>query len=273
MLTRRLLILLLLILTYGVLNGEDRNFSSDENPESTGRILLLPDSSGEYAVAEESGKVLMELENRVVQEYFDLPVSGRLRGWSSNQKHAWIECSVDGYVAGFLVLDLENRAYDIFRRPENFQSGIQIDFDTGTAYYSDYPLPYDIEIAIERDKSGRVFSLYKYNFFSREEEIVDSNKGEGFYVFKDAAGKIQYEKMNNYRIGKLNDSRVRIRARPDLESDTIGYLSKGQVVDIIDVSDQQMIIGEMSAFWYKILTSDYSAGWVYGYFIDIQDRL
>lgn len=70
-------------------------------------------------------------------------------------------------------------------------------------------------------------------------------------------------------VGVLNESRVRIRKEPNLDSEQIGYLEKDQIVYILDETEQSMKIGKMDSVWYKIETMDGIVGWSYGYFIDL----
>lgn len=69
-------------------------------------------------------------------------------------------------------------------------------------------------------------------------------------------------------VGVLNESRVRIRTEPNLESEHIGFLEKDQIVYILDETKQSMKIGNMNSVSYKIKTMDGIIGWSYGYFID-----
>jgi hypothetical protein len=79
--------------------------------------------------------------------------------------------------------------------------------------------------------------------------------------------------LNNEKLllGILNDSHVRIRKSPNLQSEHIGYLYKDQRVQILEQTENTMKIGNMESVWYKIRAEDRTEGWVYGFFIDIAD--
>lgn len=68
----------------------------------------------------------------------------------------------------------------------------------------------------------------------------------------------------------INDSRVRIRVQPNLQSDTWGFLNKGEKVTVIDKSKDKQKIGDMENFWYKVDVSYYPDGWVYGEYITFE---
>lgn len=66
-----------------------------------------------------------------------------------------------------------------------------------------------------------------------------------------------------------NFDRVRLRTAPNLESNKIGSLMKGDVMNILNRSAQMMKINDMNAFWFKVQTSDGLTGWTYGSFLEI----
>lgn len=67
-----------------------------------------------------------------------------------------------------------------------------------------------------------------------------------------------------------NDSRVRIREWPLLDAKHLGYLTKGDKLEILDRSGIKVKIGDMEDYWYKLRRpSDGMEGWSYGAFIDL----
>jgi uncharacterized protein YgiM (DUF1202 family) len=71
--------------------------------------------------------------------------------------------------------------------------------------------------------------------------------------------------------GTINDNRVRLRVKPNLSSDTWGFLNNGDEVRIIDRSPNTQKIDNTEAHWYKVQTNDKPDGWVYGAYIDITE--
>lgn len=69
-------------------------------------------------------------------------------------------------------------------------------------------------------------------------------------------------------LGVINDTRVRIRTKPNLHSDTWGFLNTGDKVTLVDKSDAKQIIGDHEDYWYKVDAEGYPDGWVFGEFID-----
>jgi hypothetical protein len=71
--------------------------------------------------------------------------------------------------------------------------------------------------------------------------------------------------------GTINDSRVRLRVQPNLNSETWGYLNRGTKVKILDRSKIKQKIEDMEDYWYKVDVEGKPDGWVYGAYIDITE--
>ncbi len=67
--------------------------------------------------------------------------------------------------------------------------------------------------------------------------------------------------------GEATENQVEIRKRPNLDAEQIGYLQDGDRFKIINRTKNEMIIGDMNDYWYKIITTDGLYGWSYGFFI------
>ena len=70
----------------------------------------------------------------------------------------------------------------------------------------------------------------------------------------------------------VNDSRIRVRTLPNLNSDTWGYLNTGDCVKIKDKSSEPMEIDGESWYWYKVESENLPDGWVYGKYLDIENE-
>ena len=73
--------------------------------------------------------------------------------------------------------------------------------------------------------------------------------------------------------GRTNADRLRVRVEPTLTAETVGHLPADMELEITDVTAEEMIIGTMSARWYKVRNlpgSDPMEGWSYGFFIDLR---
>jgi len=66
----------------------------------------------------------------------------------------------------------------------------------------------------------------------------------------------------------INDTRVRIRTKPSLQSDTWGFLNTGDKVILVDKSETKLKIAGHENYWYKVDADGYPDGWVFGQFID-----
>jgi len=89
----------------------------------------------------------------------------------------------------------------------------------------------------------------------------------------DAAGRAAwYENRKDFTppkplTAKITDNSVRLRDQPNLNGNFIIYLNKTDTVEILDQTKEKMKIDKMEAVWYKVKTKDGKEGWVYGYFV------
>ncbi len=67
----------------------------------------------------------------------------------------------------------------------------------------------------------------------------------------------------------LSDSQVRIRKKPGLDGEIIGYLNRGDSVEIIGRPEFQQHTGGMNDWWYPVRRPDGIEGWAFGGFLDI----
>ena len=71
--------------------------------------------------------------------------------------------------------------------------------------------------------------------------------------------------------GVINDTRVRLRSKPNLNSEVLGFFNRGDKLKVVDWSNEKQKIGEMEAYWYKVESKNYPDGWVYGKYLDIEE--
>ncbi len=68
--------------------------------------------------------------------------------------------------------------------------------------------------------------------------------------------------------GTSAGSRVRVREEADLQGNTLGYLEKGDPIEVLERSAEKMRVGEMTDYRYKVMRlSDQLVGWTYGYYL------
>ncbi len=73
--------------------------------------------------------------------------------------------------------------------------------------------------------------------------------------------------------GSTNADRLRVRREPTLTAEFLGNLPIHTDLEILDVTPDEMVIGDMSARWYRIAPLRGGAGiegWSYGFFIDVR---
>ncbi|WP_020614629.1 SH3 domain-containing protein [Sediminispirochaeta bajacaliforniensis] len=138
------------------------------------------------------------------------------------------------------IFNKEGWVLDVFQYDDNISSTLPAVHPSGDIYFLDY------------DTEG----VYLY----RIENVWDA---EGRGAWYESAG----ESSLNYVDGVVNDDRVRVRTAPNLESDTLGYVNRGDAVMIKDETKELMKIGDMEAVWYRI-GFEGKEGWVYGWFVD-----
>jgi len=60
-----------------------------------------------------------------------------------------------------------------------------------------------------------------------------------------------------------------VRERPDTSSARIYRLREGEVIKIIDRSENISDQGALSDYWYRVLTREGTIGWVFGYYLEL----
>lgn len=102
--------------------------------------------------------------------------------------------------------------------------------------------------------------------------VVENHLGEG--IFSNPEANIKSKNVSQRAVTKknavLNDTRVRLRVKPNLSCQTVTHLNKGDKVKITDRSDEIFEIDGESWYWYKVETTDLKNGWVYGKYLDIE---
>jgi hypothetical protein len=66
-------------------------------------------------------------------------------------------------------------------------------------------------------------------------------------------------------------SGLRLREGPEQNASELYKLREGQVIKLLDMQPDEVAIGEYTGYWYKVLTSDGMAGYVFGYYLEIKN--
>lgn len=99
--------------------------------------------------------------------------------------------------------------------------------------------------------------------------IADGGDGYGIYSegeWHRLSGPAVIEPQN----AVVNDSRVRLRVKPNLKSDVWFFLNTGEKVTIIDKTSEKEKVGKVEDYWYKVQTNHTPDGWVFGEFLTIE---
>lgn len=111
-----------------------------------------------------------------------------------------------------------------------------------------------------------VITNYKYKlrikFLAKDEiQILDCGFDDIIWYKIDGPAAIPEKKA------KCNDARVRLRLKPNLNCQTLGYLNTNDCVIIKDRSENKFEIDGESWYWYKVDYPELPDGWVYGKYL------
>jgi hypothetical protein len=153
---------------------------------------------GEFILVNKDGKVMCIIKDTEIMKIFPLAVDGGFFGWTTDYTKLWIHSNYDNYVPCFGIIDITIGKYSLFEPPPLYVHHQSVmNPDTGEIYYTDYHFQYDPETRQETKRSGKIFHLYSYNFFTKEFKEIDTNVGEGFKINFDRNNGFTYEKTNN----------------------------------------------------------------------------
>jgi hypothetical protein len=77
-------------------------------------------------------------------------------------------------------------------------------------------------------------------------------------------------KLKSIFTGTVNDNRVRIRDKPNVQGQIIDYLYEDEVARVVDKTSNQELVSGVKAPWYKIVMPDGRQGWMFGAFLNVQ---
>jgi hypothetical protein len=141
-----------------------------------------------------TGKIVCVITAEEMMRYFENAVGFQVLGWSSDNSKIWFTGIMERHTACFGVVDIQTKKYMLFAPPE-YLSEIEVNFDTGDALYSKYGVRVITHNGRQRKESTNNFSLYKYNFYTREQELLDTSEGADFIITKNN-GELSFEKAS-----------------------------------------------------------------------------
>jgi hypothetical protein len=113
---------------------------------------------------------------------------------------------------------------------------------------------------LDRSDTDEVFNLYRIpNDWSPIDASLQSES------------EISREVSQNLHATVIN-SRLRVRSTPSLDGEMLGMLEIGEEVRVLEKSDQQLNIGELTDFWYRIDNGNGLVGWAYGGFLRMEGQ-
>lgn len=160
--------------------------------------------------------------------------------------------------------------------------------DAATEYYTDY---FDFYIkkndtAESISKIGIQFINVFSSFVEKNESITQWNRDlvrlysnqnnpgiEFYYLVEETIKNIKIKNPNLLILGTINDNRVRLRSEPGLNSKTIKFLEKNEIVQINECISNNEIINGKKKPWIKVKTLNDETGYVYGEYLDISVSL
>jgi hypothetical protein len=187
--------------------NEIENKSGDKGYVKTIGINCISDNNqyiafhtgtmGSFFILDQMGNIKFQLSHSMLmQEYIDA-LDGRFIGWATDSARIWFQSNMDALIVCFGFVDINAGTYSLFDSPGNYESfQFALDYNTGDAFYTDYPYQFDSDTGLITAKSGKVFHLFKYNFFTNIEIEICRNIGKGFTIRK-KEGSIFYNRDDN----------------------------------------------------------------------------
>jgi hypothetical protein len=147
-------------------------------------------------------------------------------------------------------------------------SGLVQAFDPAGAFQWELRLPgrgYIQLLAVDRWENiylaGRTLS----------EGSTDLGKGIQVKVKEQFVAKYENTSFASMKRASATQARVRVRSRGDLQADPLGYLDKGDLVEILEQSQEKMKIQTMEDYWYRVRRMmDGLTGWCFGFYLELE---
>ena len=80
----------------------------------------------------------------------------------------------------------------------------------------------------------------------------------------------QYSEFSDQYAATLLNG-LRLREEPEQNSSELYKLREGQVIKLLDRQPDKVAIGEYTGYWYKVLTGDGMAGYVFGHYLEVKN--
>jgi hypothetical protein len=104
------------------------------------------------------------------------------------------------------------------------------------------------------------------------EGLTDLGSGILVGVNKQFVAKYGNTSFASMKRAIATQARVRVRSRGDLQADTMGYLDKADLVEILGKSQEIMKVQAMEDYWYRVRRIiDGLTGWCYGFYLELED--
>ena len=182
--------------------NEDNNYKIVHDRKNIEKYIVeITDWRIEKDIIIGNGKkeIIYILPRTEIIKFDPIPWNYEIMGISDDNNFVWFYCYIEGGIINYGLIDIREGKYLLFDPPEYFKYyQIQVDFNSGDALYTDFPFQGTADIAEKTKESGKIFHLYKYNFITKEIEIIDTNIGEGFLI----------EKINNELVYSKGDNKV-----------------------------------------------------------------
>ena len=149
--------------------------------------------SEDIIVVRRSGEILHRIS---IPEIFFMGYSGRVVGWTVDETEVWVMFNMDAVTTGFGIINIKTGELTLFAPPPGFAVDFALDPDTGYIWYDDHPFFACAFTSEAVRASGRVFSLFAFNFFTGERMVIDTNIGVGFRIVFDEINGFTFQRMN-----------------------------------------------------------------------------
>ncbi|MFZ2303485.1 MAG: hypothetical protein WAV98_01685 [Minisyncoccia bacterium] len=108
-------------------------------------------------------------------------------GWTSDGKYFWANMFIGAEIYGFVRLNSENWAYEVFSAPQMTMGGDALNINNGMLTYGGNVAPWsgveeiDQQIQKEALQAGHVSSFYIYNLFTKKQYLVATTTDPTYY--------------------------------------------------------------------------------------------
>lgn len=125
----------------------------------------------------------------------------------------------------------------------------------------------DVDLIPTEYLDGETFYFYK---ISGPEIKLPTTLIEEYEKEQAKKAEQEYKKNPQGKDGVVNDTNVRLRKMPTLDSEIMGIFNKGDKLFVQGILAGKQKIDNVEALWYKVYHPDFGEGWIFGAYVDVE---